>query len=252
MSYPLIGITTYGRNAAGQFHLYANYLEAIRLAGGVPVLLAPGEPHLDSLLARLDGILFSGGGDVSPACFGGDNHPMIYSLDMERDRFELTLAHQVIRSNIPTLGICRGLQVLNLASGGDSLIPHVPDHFTQILHRVEPPNVQTRAQPTHHRVDIQANSRLAAIVGAKQIPVVSWHHQALKTCPPQAVLTAHAPDGMIEAIEYPHHPWLLAVQWHPEMSIEDGYQLKLFQAFVTAAQDYRSTRNPDSSIQPSI
>jgi len=238
---PLIGITSYGRNAADEYRLYANYLEAVRLAGGVPVLLTPGEAHPEVLVQRLNGIIFSGGGDVAPACFGGDEHPMIYSLDDERDRFELHLAQHVLRSPIPILGICRGLQVLNLASGGDKLIPHVPDIFTDMPHRIEPPDVQTRAQPTRHPVSLKADSRLAEIFGKAQISVVSWHHQAIKALPPHWQLAAQATDGLLEAIEYPAHPWLLAVQWHPEMSIDDGEQIKLFRAFVTAASKYQKS-----------
>ncbi|MEO0827365.1 MAG: gamma-glutamyl-gamma-aminobutyrate hydrolase family protein [Cyanobacteria bacterium J06639_16] len=236
---PLIGITTYGRNAHNQFHLYANYVEAVRLAGGVPVLLPPSEAQLEVLLKRLDGIIFTGGGDVSPDCFGGDSHPMIYSLDLERDRFELQFAKLALNANVPILGICRGLQVLNLASDGDKLIPHVPDVFTTLGHRIEPPNVETRAQPTNHWVQVNPESHLAQIVEAERIPVVSWHHQAIKTAPPGWQAVAHASDGLIEAIEHPYHPWLLAVQWHPEMSIDDGYQLKIFQAFVAAANGNR-------------
>lgn len=232
---PLIGLTTYGRNATDEFHLYANYIEAVRLAGGVPVLLSPGEEHSSILLERLDGIIFTGGGDISPECFGGNDHPTIYSVDVERDCFELKLAELALTSEIPILGICRGLQVLNLASKGDKLIPHVPDVFDSIQHRIEPPNVQTRAQPTHHCVEVIPDSHLAAIVGAARIPVVSWHHQAIKTPPPGWHVAAQAPDGLIEAIEYPQHPWLLALQWHPEMSMDDGYQLKIFQAFIAAA-----------------
>ncbi|MEM6522125.1 MAG: gamma-glutamyl-gamma-aminobutyrate hydrolase family protein [Cyanobacteria bacterium P01_C01_bin.70] len=241
MSYPLIGITSYGRNAADEYRLYANYLEAVRLAGGVPVLLTPGETHPEILVERLDGIIFSGGGDVAPACFGGDEHPMIYSLDEERDRFELDLAQRVLRSDIPTLGICRGLQVLNLASGGDKLIPHVPAVFTDLQHRLEPPNVQTRAQPTQHAVELKGDSRLAKIFETEQISVISWHHQAIKSVPPGWQLAAQAPDGLIEAIEHPSHPWLVALQWHPEMSINDGYQINLFQAFIIAARTHQKS-----------
>lgn len=238
---PLIGITSYGRNNLDEFRLYANYLEAVRMAGGVPVLLTPGEVHPEVLLERLDGIVFSGGGDVAPVCFGGDNHPMIYSLDEERDRFELDLAKYVLASEVPTLGICRGLQVLSLASGGDKLLPHVPDVFTDMLHRIEPPDVQTRAQPTRHSVVISPDSRLVQIVGCDRIPVVSWHHQAIKTVPPSWQLSAQATDGLIEAIEHTIHPWLLALQWHPEMSLNDGYQLPIFQAFIAAAQQHQKS-----------
>lgn len=233
---PLIGLTTYGRNSADQFHLYANYVDAVRLAGGVPVLLPPGESQPEALLTKLDGLVFTGGGDISPACFDGDDHPTIYSLDSERDRFELALADRALTSSIPILGICRGLQVLNLASRGDKLVSHVPDIFTQIQHRIEPPNRESRAQPTGHPVRVSPNSRLAQIVAADEIPVVSWHHQAIKTVPPRWQLAAQAADGLIEAIEHTQHPWLLALQWHPEMSINDGYQLKIFKAFILAAQ----------------
>ncbi|MBE7380296.1 MAG: gamma-glutamyl-gamma-aminobutyrate hydrolase family protein [Leptolyngbya sp. SIO1E4] len=236
MPLPLIGLTTYGRNRTDEFHLYANYLEAVRLAGGIPVLLTPGETHPEVFLARLDGLILTGGGDVSPDCFNGDTHPTIYSTDRERDQFELTLAKLALNATIPVLGICRGLQVLNLASGGDKLIPHVPDMFTDMKHRLEPPNLQTRAQPTQHWVQVSPHSRLAQIVECDRIPVVSWHHQAIKTVPPGWQMAAQAPDGLIEAIEYRHHPWLLALQWHPEMSMADGYQIKIFRAFINAAR----------------
>ena len=237
--FPVIGLTTYGRNAEGRYHLYASYTEAVRIAGGVPVLLPPGDDHPEILLERLDGIIFTGGGDVSPECFGGDDHPTVYGCDLERDRFELRLAERALASDMPILGICRGLQILNLVSNGDTLIPHVPDVFGAILHRIEPPNSQTRAQPTQHWVQVSPHSRLAEMVEAHKIPVVSWHHQAIKTAPAGWRITAQAPDGLIEAIEYPLHPWLLALQWHPEMSIDDGYQIKIFQAFVAAAQQRR-------------
>ena len=232
---PLIGLTTYGRNTADQFHLYANYLEAVRLAGGIPVLLPPGESRPEVLLERLDGLIFTGGGDVSPDCFGGDDHPTIYSLDSERDQFELKLAELALASVIPVLGICRGLQVLNLASKGEKLVPHVPEVFNQILHRIEPATLETRAEPANHLVHVTPGSRLADIVQTDAIPVVSWHHQAIKVVPPHWQLAAQAPDGLIEAIEYSRHPWMLALQWHPEMSIQDGFQLKILQAFVEAA-----------------
>ena len=237
--FPLIGITTYGRKADGQYPLHASYIEAVRIAGGVPVLLSPGDAYLDVLLTRLDGIIFTGGGDVSPDCFGGDRHPTIYGLDLDRDRFELRLAELALASDAPILGICRGLQVLNLVSNGDKLIPHVPDVFDSILHRIEPPSSQTRAQPTRHWVQVSPHSHLAQIVEADCIPVVSWHHQAIKAAPAGWRITAQAPDGLIEAIEYPLHPWLLALQWHPEMSLDDGYQTKIFHAFVAAAQKYK-------------
>lgn len=233
---PLIGLTTYGRNDADQFYLYANYADAIRLAGGLPVLLPPGEPYPERFLERLDGIVFTGGGDISPECFDGDHHSTVYGVNLERDQFELALAERALSSGVSVLGICRGLQILNLASNGDPLIPHVPEVFTQIPHRTEPPRFQARAQPIHHWVEVSPDSRLAQIVNSDRLPVVSWHHQAVKSVPPGWQLAAWAPDGLIEAIEHRFHPWLMALQWHPEMSIDDGFQLKIFQAFVAAAR----------------
>lgn len=233
---PLIGITTYGRNDNRQYHLYVSYLEAVRAAGGVPVLLTPGETQLTVLLERMDGLIFTGGGDLNPALYGDLSHPTIYSLDDERDRFDLALARAALASTMPLLGICRGLQTLNLASGGGPLILHVPDQFDgTVQHRQEPPDLTQRARPVNHWVEVSPKSRLAAIVAAAKIPVVSWHHQAIPSVPPGWQLCGWAADGLIEAIEHQHHPWAMAVQWHPEMSVHDGYQLKIFQALVAAA-----------------
>ena len=238
MTSPLIGITTYGLNEHNQYHLYASYLFAVRKAGGIPVLLAPGEEQVDVLCDRLDGIVFTGGGDINPVTVGGKPHPTIYSVDDERDSFDLALATKALESTIPILGICRGMQTLHLVSGGKPLISHVPDHFDgTILHRQEPPNVKVRAQPTHHDVKLVPDTLLATIMESDTISVVSWHHQAVPMVPDGWVLCGAAPDGLIEAIAHQNHPWAVAVQWHPEMSIDDGYQLKIFRAFVEAAQD---------------
>ena len=235
---PLIGITTYGLNADRQYHLYASYLEAVRQAKGVPVLLPPGEDHLDILCDRLDGIIFSGGGDINPDFYGGESHAMIYHLDNERDHFELELAKKALERTIPILGICRGMQTLHLASHGKPLVAHVADCFDgSILHRQEPPNPNIRSRHVYHAVNVCTGSRLASIMQDETIPVVSWHHQAIPCVADDWALCGQAVDGLIEAIEHKHHPWALAVQWHPEMSIDDGYQLKMFKAFVDAAQN---------------
>jgi putative glutamine amidotransferase len=235
MTAPLIGITTYGINEREQYHLYANYLVAVRKAGGVPVMLAPGENHVDVMCDRLDGIIFTGGGDFNPETVKGEFHPTIYNLDDERDSFDLALARKALASPLPILGICRGMQTLHLASGGKPLVSHVPDYFDgSILHRQEPPSVNVRAKPTNHEVQVMAGSLLSAIMDSETMPVVSWHHQAVPTLAEGWVLCGQAADGLIEAIAHQHHPWALAVQWHPEMSIDDGYQIRIFNAFVAA------------------
>lgn len=116
---PVIGITTHGRNDSSAHTLASTHTDAVRAAGGVPVLLPPGEPDSAALLERADAFILSGGGDIDPAACTGSPHPAIYGADPERDRFELTLAQQALNADMPVLGICRGLQVLILACGGN-------------------------------------------------------------------------------------------------------------------------------------
>jgi len=228
---PIIGITTYSRGEAGEFTLPGSYVDAVQLAGGIPVLLPPNQPDIDRLLDIVDGLVFSGGGDIDPVLYGGDHHPTVYLIDPERDEFELALAKGAIASTIPTLGICRGMQVLSVATGG-ALVPHVPDVYGEtIAHRLDHPR-----RPIPHPVQVQPESRLAAIVGKTDISVVSWHHQAVKTVPDCWQIAAYAADGLVEALEHCQHPWMVAVQWHPELSPEDPVHQRLFEAFVQAAK----------------
>jgi putative glutamine amidotransferase len=125
---PLIGITTSGQRLTGNFSLPAVYADAVRQAGGRVILLPPGEVDPKFILDLVDGLVFCGGGDIDPATYNGSPHPSIYNVDSERDAFEITLARQVLATDIPVLGICRGLEVLVIASGGD-LVPHLPDEF---------------------------------------------------------------------------------------------------------------------------
>lgn len=228
---PVIGITTYGRNDAGEYYLYASYIQTVRQAGGVPILLPPGEQQPDRLIQLVDGLIFTGGGDIDPVHYSGAAHPTIYKIDPERDAFELELARLAIQADIAVLGICRGLQVLSVASGGQ-LLSHVPDTFgTSTLHREE------QLCPARHAVDLVPTSQLAQIIGVPQVDVVSWHHQAVTTVPPGWQVAAYAPDGLIEAVEHSNHPWAIALQWHPELSsAEDPLQQRIFEAFVAAAQ----------------
>lgn len=228
---PIIGITTYSRNEAGEFNLPGTYVDAVQLAGGVPVLIPPSQTDVTRLLDVLDGLIFSGGGDIDPSRYGGSPHSTIYLVDADRDEFELALADQILSATIPVLGICRGMQILNVATGG-TLVTHIPDVFgEQVTHRLDHPR-----RPTKHDVQIASNSRLANILGT-EATVVSWHHQAVKTIAPEWQVIAQAEDGLVEAMEYKPHPWLIAVQWHPEMSPLDSVHIHLFKALVEAAGD---------------
>jgi putative glutamine amidotransferase len=231
MLQPLIGITTYGRDDNQAFSLPAAYVDAVRRAGGIPLLIPPGEPQLSQLLCRLDGLILAGGGDIDPNLYNGKFHETIYMLDPERDHSELALVQQVVTAGMPTLGICRGAQVINVALGG-TLIEHLPDEVgDDIAHRLPPRG------PTRHSVAITSDSHLAGVLAAVQVDVASWHHQAIRQAAPDLTIVARAADGTVEAAELSSHPWLVAIQWHPELSAaEDPTQQRLFDAFVEAAR----------------
>ncbi|RME66033.1 MAG: gamma-glutamyl-gamma-aminobutyrate hydrolase family protein [Caldilineae bacterium] len=239
---PLIGVTTYSRNQRNHYTLPAEYVEAVRAAGGVPVLIPPGEPDLDDLLARLDGVILSGGGDLDPAHYGGKAHESIYLIDPERDHFELALARRLVQGRLPTLGVCRGLQVLNVALGG-ALVEHLPDEppprrdTSPVVHRAVSPAGDIFGAQSMHPVEVAPDSRLARILGVTRLEVASWHHQAVRRVAEPLTVTAWAEDGIVEAVELPEHPWFLAVQWHPELTAaEDPVQRRLLRAFVDAAR----------------
>lgn len=227
MTRPKIGITTYGRDEADSFSLPAPYVDAVRRAGGIALLLTPGD---DYAIDDLDGLLLAGGGDLDPAHYEGTPHPSIYMIDPERDHTELTLARRAVEHGLPTLCICRGLQILNVALGG-TLVAHLPDAVgPRLAHRVPP------RRPAWHVVHIEENSRLAAIVGDASTPGASWHHQAVDRVGEGLRVSAHAADGTVEALEMPDHSFLVAVQWHPELTAADHPdQQALFDALVAAA-----------------
>lgn len=224
---PLIGITTYGRNADNHFTLPAEYVDSVRRAGGQVVLLPPGD---SALLTLLDGVILAGGGDIDPARYNGQRHEAVERVDPERDAMELDLAHQLTDDTRPVLCVCRGMQVLNVALGG-TLIEHLPAVVgEQVSHRTDLPG------PIPHEVLVAPESWLASLMGQTVVSPPSWHHQALKQVAPGLTVVARAPDGTIEAVEMPDHPWLVAVQWHPELSAAtDVSQQRLFDAFVEAA-----------------
>ncbi len=229
--HPLIGLTSYGRTADNRYTLPAEYLDAVRRAGGVPILIAPGEPRWETALESVDALVLTGGGDIDPIRYAGRRHDTNYGVDPERDVLELALGRKVIDSGLPVLGICRGAQILNVVQGG-KLIEHIPDEFGEtVLHRAPP------REPVRHSVTLKASSRLAHILGLQELHVTSWHHQALRGAAKGFEAVAHAADGTIEAIEMPGHPWLVAVQWHPELTAAtDPLQQRLFDALVASGR----------------
>ncbi|MEK7286526.1 MAG: gamma-glutamyl-gamma-aminobutyrate hydrolase family protein [Nitrospirota bacterium] len=222
---PLIGLTTRGKDENGRYAVSARYVTSIIRAGGNPVLLPPELCQAKPLLACLDGIVFSGGGDVSPSLYAGVPHAKIYGVDIKRDRSEITLVQMAVTSGLPILGICRGVQVMNVALGG-TLIAHISDRVgNQIKHRLPGDS------ECSHEVRLDPDSMLANFFGVTKMEVPSFHHQAIDKIAPTLRQTAQSLDGVIEAVEMPSHPFAIGVQWHPELS-EDVLQQKLFNAFI--------------------
>lgn len=241
MTAPVIGLTTYGRHETDfkttfyseWFAIPTHYVDAVRRAGGVPILLPPGESNWDAILNILDAVIVIGGGDIHPENYNGNStHPQIARLDPERDASELALVKKLAgERSLPTLCICRGMQVANVSLGG-TLHEHVEDVVEEDIHRGVDKGwtVQTlKADP---------GSLLAEIMGATEVATYSGHHQALKDLGEGLQVTATAEDEIIEAVELSGHPWFIGVQWHPEVSaVEDATQQRIFEELVKTARN---------------
>lgn len=238
MNAPLIGLTTFRQlNKSGNPLISVNeaYLRALSRSGAIPVPVPLGlsEDALTALLDRLDGIVFTGGGDVHPERYGSQPHPLVDDVDADRDRVEIHLFQQTLRSGKPFLGICRGLQVINVAQGGTLYEDILDQRAGALKHQYG--GDQPRDYLAHE-VRLDAGSRLAETVGLLGLQVNSLHHQGIREVGTQLRPTAFAPDGLVEAIELADYPFGLAVQWHPEWLLEHAPMQAIFAAFVQAAQ----------------
>jgi len=255
MPKPLIGLTTtrlLKKTSPPAFGTNELYAKAISISGGLPVLipLSLSNDDLDTLLMRLDGILFTGGYDIDPRQYGNQPHPKVDGIDKDRDRIEVYLVREVIQSPKPFLGICRGLQVINVAMGG-SLYEHLPD---QLPGSITHDNHHRARDFLAHGVSVKPNNRLSQIISSNQVQVNSLHHQGVRKIAAELFPTAHAPDGLIEAFEMPGHPFGIAVQWHPEELQEYEVMRKLFLTFIHACEGVNSKKkwiSYDSNISVS-
>jgi gamma-glutamyl-gamma-aminobutyrate hydrolase PuuD len=231
---PVIGITSYAQDARwGVWHLPAAlvplaYVDAVERAGGRAVVIPPAEDDVEETLDTLDGIVFSGGADVDPAHYGAEPHPETDAPQTRRDAGELALLRAALERDLPTLAICRGFQLLNVARGGD-LVQHLPDEVGNDDHKRVPGEFAV------HPVEVKEGTRLATIVGAAS-DVTSHHHQALGRVGEGLVECAWAADGTLEGVEDPSRRFVVGVQWHPEA----GEDAALFEALVEQAREYRS------------
>lgn len=231
---PVIGITAGFQEEEKRYHLSADYTEGIYRAGGLPVILPSLPPEAVPLIVTaIDGLLLSGGGDLDPYHFGEEPSPQTGQISPRRDSFELSIAREALSRRLPILGICRGMQVLNVAGGG-TIYQDLSLGIRQPLkHYQEAPRWYTT-----HQITIREGSKLAAIFRTTTLRVNSFHHQAVKKVAPDFAPTAWAPDGVIEAIEAVTHPFAIGVQFHPEgMWEKDPLFLELFIALITACSE---------------
>lgn len=252
---PLVGVSTsevrrrdehvtvpQGEPPRSELALGERYLEAVRTAGGLPVILAPVRTSaVDALLDRLDALCLSGGPDLHPHHYGAPEHPELGPTEPELDQFELALARRAMARGMPVLAICRGMQVMNVARGG-TLCQHLPDLGDQVEHRrsKEGNGVVT------HEIEVLAGSRLAKLLGATRLEVNSYHHQGIDELGDGLRVVAHAPDGVPEAIEGTSNGFVFGVQWHAEALAERRDQLALFEGLVHAGAD-RAQRSTEAA-----
>jgi gamma-glutamyl-gamma-aminobutyrate hydrolase PuuD len=239
-SRPLIGISSYLDEASwGVWNQPAAltpqlYVAAVTRAGGIAVLLPPQEDGAREAVAAVDGLLLSGGPDLNPGRYGADPHPLTGTPNDLRDNWELTLLAAALARDTPVLGVCRGMQLLNIARGG-ALLQHLPDATGDTGHQPAPATYGRR------EVRVRGDSRLAAILGlnasAATVSVRCYHHQAIADLGRDLLPVAWCSDETIEAIEVPGSRFAFGVQWHPEADPSSPASRRLFEALVDAARE---------------
>lgn len=231
---PVIGLTSYRqRGQTGVWDtemamLPAYYLEGVTRAGGIAVILPPqeiGAEDARNLLAGLDGLVVTGGRDVEASRYGHVSHELAEKPDRLRDLLEDELITAAIQMKLPFLGICRGAQMLNVNRGG-TLIQHLPDLVGDDRYLPGGGNF------AHMQMSVREGSKLSSIVGERVENAALYHHQAIDEPGEGLQVVAYSPDGIVQAVEVEDHPFGLAVQWHPEQTLDD---LRLFKALVAAA-----------------
>jgi putative glutamine amidotransferase len=237
MFIPLIGVATWRTTSPSgypQVSISEAYVRALDQAGACPLLLPTGLDieSLQAILPRLDGVLFTGGGDIAPAFYNAPDHPKVEGVDLERDRLELDLLERAAGEGLPYFGICRGLQLVNVGLGGTLYADILAQRPGAMNHDWDADHPRDYLS---HTIEVQPDSRLAGILGQSSVRVNSLHHQGIDRLAPGLLPAACAPDGLIEAVEQPDHPFGLAVQWHPENLTAHEPMRGLFKAFAAAA-----------------
>jgi putative glutamine amidotransferase len=231
---PIIGLTSSLLNTAfgtKAFQVGQAYVNAIQKAGGIPLIVPTGTEQVQVMLTRLDGVLFTGGGDIDPKYYNGSKHHRIYGVSPERDALEFALLEATLTAGKPILAICRGIQVLNVAFGGD-LYAHIPDQVHNALKHDWYPNYPR--DRLAHNISITPGRILHKVFDMDNIHVNSLHHQGIHNVGNGLKATAFAPDGLVEGLEIEDANFVLGVQWHPECMPNDRGMQNLFKTFITA------------------
>lgn len=245
---PLIALTATTAPAEGLVRVRTNaaYVRALEAAGLVPLILPPLEPtHAERALDAVSGLVLTGGEDVAPGRYGERPHHALGSVNEQRDAWELALTAAARTRGLPTLAICRGVQLLNVALGG-SLVQDIPSQCPSAL----PHALKTDRTTRVHDVDVMPGTRLAEAVRAECLTVNSAHHQAIGRIAPGLRVTARAPDGIIEGAEWDGDDWwAVGVQWHPEELVEtpEEWDRWLFARFASEAHSYQSALRADAT-----
>lgn len=230
MNKPIIGITSHVE--LDYKHTLSNdYIQAVIQAGGIPVILPIGiDEDVSQLVGKIDGLLLTGGGDIDPTLFGEEPHPKLGTISPGRDQLEPALIKEILTADKPILAICRGVQILNIAIGGDMYQDIYSQHENQLIQHSQ------KAMRSHlaHFVKAREGSLLASVVGTTEFKVNTYHHQAVRHVPYPFDVSGVASDGIIEAIESTGHSFVLGVQWHPECLAVNGDEIakRIFTRFV--------------------
>lgn len=257
---PIIGIPTQGLQSFGgipadippSWAMSQRYIQVLTGTGAIPWMIPLLPDDIDTLRGiydELDGVFLPGGADIDPTMYGEHRHPNCDRSDSARDRVELILTEWALRDRKPVLGVCRGLQLINLAAGGTLWQDLASQRPTSIKHDYFPFRDGYARDHLAHSVTVSDGTQLAEIVGSGERQVNSMHHQGIRDLASGLVVSATAPDGLIEAIEVGGDQFLVAVQWHPEALTEkDSPSQRLFAAFTTAARDHRREREATGVI----
>jgi putative glutamine amidotransferase len=232
---PRIGLTLDADEAGRRYALPASYVDAVLAAGGLPILLPHAQDAAAAYLALLDGLVVTGGAfDVPPELYGEARRPECGPTKPERTAFEKDLLEAALAARLPVLGVCGGMQLLNVVRGGTLYQDLAADAGLRGHEQPAPKDV-----PSHQAL-VAPGTHLAALVGEAPIPVNSTHHQAVKVAGQGVLVSARAPDGVVEALELPDLPFAIGVQWHPEAAgRHEARHLALYRGLVQAARDGR-------------